>query len=388
MVYTVEQAKEEIKKGVRAYLTKNENGDYLCDMVHRIPFYLEGMPGIGKTDIVRQVAEELGIGFVSYSITHHTRNSLLGLPVISDLECGKYTEYTMSEIIAEPMAMVQKGQKEGILLLDEFNCASETIMPAMLAFLQTRNIGKYRLPDGWCIVLCGNPPAYNKSARKLDAVILDRVRKMSIEYSVDDFLKYAKERGLHPRITAYLELYKENIYRNLTYGTQTQIVTCRGWENLSHALQAYEMLGQEVTAELIYQYIKSEEIAYSFYDYYMVMYQGLNIKIVYDILLGKNTEKHLATIQEKDGDFILKLVDVFVHTLQDCVRNQDKPGIISRRLTNAFRFLGQLQSGSFFTEMLFFSVNRSNELLQVLMQTKNQDYLRLCKKEYAALEFS
>lgn len=386
MVYTVEQAKEEIKNGVRAYLMKNENGDYVCDMVHRIPFYLEGMPGIGKTDIVRQAAEELGIGFVSYSITHHTRNSLLGLPVISEIECGKYTEYTMSEIIAEPVALAQKGQTEGILLLDEFNCASETIMPAMLAFLQTRNIGKYRLPDGWCIVLCGNPTTYNRNAKQLDAVILDRVRKMNIEYSAEDFFDYAKKNNLHPRIIGYLELYKENLYRNEINGNQSQIVTCRGWENLSHALHAYEALKQEITAELVYQYIKSEEIAYSFHDYYMVTYQGLNIKMVYDILQGKNTEEHLASIREKDGDFIIKLVDVFIHTLRECVLDEERPLVVSKRLSNAFHFLAGIPGASFYTEMLYFSVNKSKELLQVLVETKNTAYLKACKKEYGALE--
>ena len=103
MKYTVKEVKEEIKKGMQAYTKKTEDGSYCLRSVNRIPFYLEGKPGIGKTEIVRQVADELGIGFVSFSITHHTRNSLLGLPVISNLECGKYTEYTMSEIIAAVM---------------------------------------------------------------------------------------------------------------------------------------------------------------------------------------------------------------------------------------------------------------------------------------------
>ena len=77
MIYTIKQAKEEIKNGIRGYLLKDQAGNYLSRKENRIPFYLEGKPGIGKTEIVRQIAKELEIGFVSFSITHHTRNSLL-----------------------------------------------------------------------------------------------------------------------------------------------------------------------------------------------------------------------------------------------------------------------------------------------------------------------
>jgi len=382
MVYTVDQAKEEIKNGIRAYLMKGKDGRYLCDVVHRIPFYMEGQPGIGKTDIVRQAAEELGIGFASFSITHHTRNSLLGLPVISELECGKYTEYTMSELIATPLSLAEQGRKEGILLLDEFNCASESIMPAMLAFLQTRNIGKYRLPDGWCIVLCGNPPEYNRNAKQFDAVILDRVRKINVEYSVKDFLVYAKTKKLHPQIIRYLGWYKENLYRCERQKDDTQMVTCRGWENLSYALSAYETLGQAITPEFIHQYLKSGEIAYSFYDYYMITAGALEMKSVYEILQGKNTEKHLACIREKDADLQMKLVDVFVHVLAECVNEDEKYSVVSRRLSHAFRFLAQLDDAKFLTGLLFESVNSSAQLLEVMLKVKNEEYLSLCKREY------
>ena len=63
-----------------------------------------GPPGIGKTAIMEQVALECGINLVSYTITHHTRQSAIGLPFISHKNYGgreyAVTEYTMSEIIA------------------------------------------------------------------------------------------------------------------------------------------------------------------------------------------------------------------------------------------------------------------------------------------------
>ena len=76
------KAKEEIRKTVEIYLDKGKNGGYSIPMMKQRPLFLIGAPGIGKTAVVEQVANELGIGFVSYSMTHHTRQSAIGLPYI------------------------------------------------------------------------------------------------------------------------------------------------------------------------------------------------------------------------------------------------------------------------------------------------------------------
>ena len=78
----IKEAKQDIKNTVRAYLDKDEFGQYRIPEVRQRPILLIGAPGIGKTAIMRQIAQEMGIGLVSYSMTHHTRQSALGLPRI------------------------------------------------------------------------------------------------------------------------------------------------------------------------------------------------------------------------------------------------------------------------------------------------------------------
>ena len=112
------------------------------------PVFLLGAPGIGKTAIMEQIAQDLDVGFVSYSMTHHTRQSALGLPFIAKktYDGVEYdvSEYTMSEIIAAVYdAMEATGKREGILFLDEINCVSETLTPAMLQFLQYKVFGRH-----------------------------------------------------------------------------------------------------------------------------------------------------------------------------------------------------------------------------------------------------
>ena len=131
--------------------------------VRQRPILLIGDPGIGKTAIMEQIAQELGIGLVSYSMTHHTRQSAIGLPKIEtkvyDGQEYMVSEYTMSEIIASVYDCIEEtGLKEGILFLDEINCVSETLAPAMLQFLQYKTFGKHKVPDGW-VIAHGRKPA-------------------------------------------------------------------------------------------------------------------------------------------------------------------------------------------------------------------------------------
>ena len=139
----IKQAKQEIQNTLRAYLTRDDLGNYLIPSVRQRPVLLMGPPGIGKTQIMEQIAAETGVGLVAYTITHHTRQSAIGLPFIEKRSYGgreyTVTEYTMSEIIASVYdKMEETGLKEGILFIDEINCASETLAPAMLQFCSAR----------------------------------------------------------------------------------------------------------------------------------------------------------------------------------------------------------------------------------------------------------
>lgn len=144
--YEYKKAKEDIKNTVRAYLKKNDYGQYSIPSIRQRPMLLMGPPGIGKTQIMQQIAQECNIGLVAYTITHHTRQSAVGLPFIKektfDGKSYSVTEYTMSEIIYSIYQyMEESGKKEGILFIDEINCVSETLAPTMLQFLQCKTFG-------------------------------------------------------------------------------------------------------------------------------------------------------------------------------------------------------------------------------------------------------
>ena len=161
----IKQAKEEIRRTVLAYTERDALDALRIPMVRQRPLLLMGPPGVGKTAIFYQLAQELGVNLVSYTMTHHTRQSALGLPVLREKTFGgktyTATEYTMSEIIASIYdCMEQTGKKRGILFLDEINCVSETLAPVMLQLLQDKKFGNQHIPDDWLIVAAGNPPEF------------------------------------------------------------------------------------------------------------------------------------------------------------------------------------------------------------------------------------
>ena len=269
----IKEAKKEIKQSIEAYFTKNEYGEYVISTEKQRPIFLLGAPGIGKTAITEQIAQELGVALVSYSMTHHTRQSALGLPFIVEKEYGgqKYnvSEYTMSEIIASVYeAMERSGLKEGILFLDEINCVSETLAPSMLQFLQYKVFGRHKVPDGWIVVTAGNPPEYNNSVREFDIVTWDRLKRVDVEPDYDAWKEYALKVGTHPSITSYLEIKKGNFYSIETTVDGKSFVTARGWSDLSEMIRLYEQHGFTVNEDLVVQYLQNKKIAKDFAIYY------------------------------------------------------------------------------------------------------------------------
>lgn len=367
----IKDAKIEIENSVRAYLIKDETGAYKIPVEKQRPLLLIGPPGIGKTAIMEQIAADLGINLVSYTITHHTRQSAIGLPYISKRIYGgkeqSVTEYTMSEIIASVYDQIERsGVQEGILFLDEINCVSETLAPTMLQFLQYKTFGTHRLPDGFLIVTAGNPPQYNKSVRDFDIVTLDRVRRLNITEDLAAWREYAYKAGVHGAILAYLEIRQDHFYSIRVDVEDRYFVTARGWEDLSRILYVYEELGIPVTANLVSEYLQDPEIAQDFATYYELYNKYKNIYKIPEILEGQypaNTD----AFQNAPFDERLSLISLLIDALNQEFHTWAEDEDVQRELLEILQQLRtDLQAGK----------GGAKELLQASRQAREADLAR------------
>ena len=369
------RAKQEIIRTVKAYLAKDEDGQYLIPSVHQRPILLMGPPGIGKTAIMEQAASECGISLVSYTITHHTRQSAIGLPYLTKRKYGgkemTITEYTMSEIIASVYDKIEEtGLQEGILFIDEINCVSETLAPTMLQFLQRKSFGSHQVPSGWVIVAAGNPPEYNKSVRDFDVVTLDRLKRIDVQEDYAVWKQYAYRRQMHPAILSYLDIKKQHFYTfEITVDGQA-FVTARGWEDLSQFLLTCEKLELPIDKSVILEYIQHPNIARDFAAYYDLFKKYQSDYHVEEILAGKLPTSAVERLKSAPFDERLSVI-----------------GLLIGKLTGAF-------SASYYLDMQITTVFESlksvkrrleqDDLVQLILQEANRQREALTSRQKAS----
>lgn len=342
----IKEAKDQIRNAMTAYFTKDEFGNYVIPSHQQRPVFLMGAPGIGKTAIMEQIAQELNVGLVSYSMTHHTRQSALGLPFIVKKKYGDYeydiSEYTMSEIIASVYDMIEEtGHKEGILFLDEINCVSETLAPAMLQFLQYKIFGRHKVPEGWIVVTAGNPPEFNNSVREFDIATWDRLKRIDVEPDYEIWKKYAINKGVHPSITTYLDIKKSDFYKIESTVDGKQFVTARGWSDLSDMIKLYELNKIKVDETLIKQYLQNKKIAKSFAIYYDLFNKYKSDYQIPSILDGSASIEIIHRASEAKFDEKLSLLGLIL----DSFNNETKNVYLKEQIiTNVLKSLQKLKS--------------------------------------------
>lgn len=326
MSMNIKEAKEQIKNAIVAYFSKDEFGHYVIPIERQRPVFLIGAPGIGKTAIMEQIAQELNVGLVSYSMTHHTRQSALGLPFIEKEEFDgveyNVSEYTMSEIIAAVYKMKKEtGHQEGILFLDEVNCVSETLAPSMLQFLQYKVFGTHQIPSGWIVVTAGNPPEYNKSVREYDIVTWDRLKRVDVEPDYEVWKEYAYRKGIHGSILTFLEIKKNYFYVVETTVERKSFVTARGWEDLSEMIKLYEKNNITVDIKLVSQYLQNPKIAKEFAVYYDLYNKYKSDYQVADVLAGNASDSIKTRAKNARFDERLSLLGLLIDAVNADMRN-------------------------------------------------------------------
>lgn len=377
----IQEAKEQIKKAVQIYLMKDAYGAYRIPIERQRPVFLLGAPGIGKTAVMEQIAQEMDIALVSYSMTHHTRQSALGLPFISHKNYQgqefDVSEYTMSEIVASVYeAMEKSGKKEGILFLDEINCVSETLAPSMLQFLQYKTFGKHKIPQGWVVATAGNPPQFNRSVREFDIVTMDRMKVLEVEADYETWRKYGINKGIHGSILTYLDIKKGDFYCIENTVDGKSYVTARGWEDLSETIYLYEEQHFPVDETLIGQYLRNKRIAREFASYYDLYQKYKKDYRVQQILSGEADKEIKNRAKQAGFDERLSLMGLLLDALQLKIRENVE---LEDAMRGLLKVLKQVKSDLGTLE----GQNTGEEILAVLQKAEVQQQTEMEQEDQA-----
>ncbi len=146
----------------------------------QVTLFIWGIHGIGKSSVVRQVAEESGIGFIDFRCAQIEASDLRGMP---DRGADGRTHFL------PPADLPASG--EGILLLDELNRASQDVLAAAFQLVLDRRVGEYQLPPGWSIVCAGNFSDGDYQVTELDPALRDRFLHVTLSKGSRTFREWA-----------------------------------------------------------------------------------------------------------------------------------------------------------------------------------------------------
>ena len=164
-----------------------------------------------------------------------------------------------------------------------------------------------------------------------------------------------------------------------------ELVTNRGWENLSCTIETYEAEGLELTRRSVSQYIKSDEIAGKFFQHWCLCQKSFGEKEAEQIIMGKGHAAIKKKLEEESFSFREQALEIIEKKLLSLVSEKLKDGetgkdAASGMLSNVFRFLKKM--GNTLEEEFFFFVTENQELVELLSVRKNEEYLSVARRSY------
>ncbi len=205
---------------------------YADPVLRRRASMLWGTRGVGKSSIVRQVAEHFGIPLVDLRLTTIE-------PV--DIRGAIYADDALARTVwFPPEFLPTPDQPDGILFLDELTAADQRLQISAYSLILDRRVGNYRLPDGWQIIAAGNASFHGAVSHDMGTALADRMFHFNVQTVIDAFLDHATAMNFAPEIMAYLKIRPDRLDDTQAQVSADHLIGAspRGWEDISNVLKS------------------------------------------------------------------------------------------------------------------------------------------------------
>lgn len=191
------------------------------------PAFLWGPPGVGKSQVVAQLARENGLELADIRAVLLDPVDLRGIP--------RFTDHG-DTVWCPPAFLPRTGR--GVLFLDELNAAPPLVQAACYQLILDRRLGEYVLPEGWTVVAAGNRESDRAVAHRMPTALANRMVHLDVEADLDDWLRWAETAGVDARLSAFLRFRPKLLHAFDPGSGQKAFPSPRSWEFVSRILAA------------------------------------------------------------------------------------------------------------------------------------------------------
>lgn len=260
--------------------------------------FIWGAPGIAKSSVVEQVADELNFKLIDIRLTQMEPTDLRGIPVpFQDDGTGKsYVEWAIPSLLPKR----DKGKRTctltddltgntfngAIILLDELPNAAPSVQAGSYQLVLDGALGEYIVPDNVVVIAAGNRDTDKGSTFKMPTPLMNRFTHIEMRVDFEDFQTFALQSGFHQAVVGYLTAFKHELFQFEATSASRGFPTPRSWESVSDILRDDPNLPETVQMALIAGAV-GDGIAVKFLEYRK---NAANLPAASDVLEGKVTE--------------------------------------------------------------------------------------------------
>jgi hypothetical protein len=196
------------------------------------PVMLWGPPGVGKSQIVAQVAERHGVKLIDIRLSQMEPSDLRGIPFRA--------ESSVEWAVPSMLPNAERHGEEGILFLDEITSAPPSVSAAAYQLILDRKLGEYEVPRGWAIIAAGNRQGDRGVTYSMPAPLANRFSHYEVDINLDDWVAWAYAHQIDERIIAFLRFRQDLLFDFDPAHNPVAFASPRSWEFAHRALQKFD----------------------------------------------------------------------------------------------------------------------------------------------------